>query len=77
MSKFAIDICVDHVWSGSGRVIDGSIVDCAAQFCDDYDASLSIYDDIEDAISEGNDSLQADLDGESKTITWSLTPIID
>lgn len=69
----AISISMDHVWAGSGKLIDGQIVDCSAQFCDDNDKSLEVYEMIEDSIEDGDDELTVELDGESRTMTWSIT----
>jgi hypothetical protein len=49
------------------------IEDCGAQFCDDNDASLKVYDSIEEAIEAGKESITVELDGESKKITWTVT----
>lgn len=67
-----ISISQDHVWAGSGKLIDGVISDCGAQFCDDNDRSLEIYDLIEAAISHGKDSMTVGIDGESHRLTWSI-----
>lgn len=67
-----ISISMDGTWAGSGRLVNGRIEDCGAQFCDDNDASLEIYDDIETAIGNGRDSVNVTIDGESHEITWSL-----
>ncbi len=75
-----IMIFVDQVWAGSGKlrgtvnVDDGvEIVDCGAQFCDDTDESLSVYELIEDAIDSGESSIKVELDGETKTISWTIS----
>ena len=67
-----ISISMNGTWAGSGRLVDGRIEDCGAQFCSDNDASLEIYDDIETAIGKGRDSVKVTIDGESHKITWSL-----
>lgn len=69
----AISISVDQIWAGSGKLRDGIIEDCGAQFCDDNDASLAIYEDIEEAIAAGLDHVDAEIDGETKRITWIIT----
>jgi hypothetical protein len=69
-----ISISVDNVWAGSGKLTDGVITDCSAQFCDDNDESLSVYEMIEEAIEEGEDSLKVELSDrdEAVVITWSI-----
>lgn len=68
-----ISISMDGIWAGSGQLRDGIIENCCAQFCDNNDASLLVYDLIEDAIANGHDSLKVEINGESKVISWSLT----
>ncbi len=68
-----ISISMDGVWSGSGKIRDGEIVDCSAQFCDDTDESLKVYEMIEEAIDDGRDSLVVELDGERREMTWTIT----
>jgi len=67
-----ISISMDGIWAGSGKLTNGIIEDCAAQFCDDNDASLAIYDDIETAIAAGRDSLKVKIDGQVRRLTWSI-----
>ena len=69
-----ISISVDNVWAGSGKLTNGIIEDCGAQFCDDNDESLNVYDLIEEAIAEGKDSLKVELSDrdEAVVITWSI-----
>ena len=69
-----IEICVDGVWAGSGKLrgdMDNGhqIVDCGAQFGADQDASEKVYEAIEDAIDEGDDEITVD----GKRITWTIT----
>lgn len=68
-----ISISMDGIWAGSGQLRDGTIENCGAQFCDDNDKSLAVYEQIEQAIAAGRDSLKVTIDGEAKTLTWSLT----
>lgn len=73
-SYTVIEICVDGVWAGSGKLrgdVDNGhqIVDCGAQFSDDQDASEKVYEAIEDAIDEGDDQITVD----GKRITWTIT----
>jgi hypothetical protein len=56
-----IGIIMDGVWAGTGNLVNGSIRDCGAQFCDDADESEVIYSLIEDAIAEGKDKLKVEL----------------
>ena len=69
-----ISIFQDQVWAGSGKLIDGIISDCGAQFCDDQDESENVYEMIEEAIEEGRDSLKVELSDrdEAVEITWSI-----
>jgi hypothetical protein len=72
-----IEIYVDQVWAGSGKLVRGNdecrIEDCGAQFCDDNDESIKVYDLIEEAIEAGKKSITVELEGESKKITWTVT----
>jgi hypothetical protein len=72
-----IEIYVDQVWAGSGKLAhrEGGyrIEDCGAQFCDDNDESMEVYDSIEEAIEAGKKSITVELEGESKKITWTVT----
>lgn len=69
-----ISISVDHVWAGSGRLVDGMIVDCGAQFCADPDESENVYELIEEAIENGNSSLKVELSDRDRAVllTWTL-----
>lgn len=69
----AISIAMDGVWAGSGKLRDGMIEDCGAQFSDNNDESLTVYAEIESAIARGDNSLTVDLDGESRKLTWTIT----
>tara|TARA_R110000868_G_scaffold84519_10_gene238237 strand:+ start:19 stop:252 length:234 start_codon:yes stop_codon:yes gene_type:complete len=65
-----IEIAVDNVWAGSGKLVNGEIVDCGAQFCDDTAESESVYATIEEAIESGYlDSVKF----RGQTITWTIT----
>ena len=68
-SYTVIEIAVDNVWAGSGKLFNGQIVDCGAQFCDDTTESESVYASIEDAIASGKDSVKF----RGQTITWTIT----
>lgn len=70
-----ISISVDGIWAGSGKIENGQIVDCAAQFCSDTDESEEIYELIEQAIAEGKGSVTVEYsdDDKSRRITWSIT----
>jgi hypothetical protein len=68
----AISISMDGTWAGSGKLRDGVIEDCGAQFCDDNDASLAVYDEIEAAIAAGRDSLTTEIAGTRRRLTWTI-----
>jgi hypothetical protein len=67
-----IEISMDGVWAGSGNLVDGRVDNCGAQFCDDTDRSLAVYDLIDAAIAAGKDSIKVDLDGHTRRITWHI-----
>ena len=69
-----ISISQNNVWAGSGKLSDGIISDCGAQFGANQDESEQVYEMIEDAIEEGKDSLNVELinPSETVTITWSI-----
>ena len=69
-----ISIAMDGVWAGSGKLVDGIIEDCGAQFCDDQDESENVYELIEEAIAEGKDSLKVELSkrDDAVEITWTI-----
>lgn len=71
----SISISMDGVWVGSGKLIDGIISDCGAQFGADQDESENVYELIEEAIEEGKDSIKVELsdrDDEYAIISWSI-----
>jgi len=68
-----ITISMDGTWAGDGKLRDGVIEDCSAQFCDDADASRDVYDAIEEAIAFGDSRIKIDIDGETKLIKWTIT----
>jgi len=68
-SYTVIEIAVDNVWAGSGKLRGGEIVDCGAKFCDDNRQSDSVYASIEDAIDSGKDSVTF----RGHKITWTIT----
>jgi hypothetical protein len=55
-----ITIYADNVWAGNGRLVGGSIVDCAAILGGTQDAADSIYEAIEETIADGDDQLTVD-----------------
>lgn len=73
-SYTTISISQDNVWAGSGKLIDGIISDCGAQFGADQDESEEVYEMIEEAIEDGKDSLKVELSDrdDAVTITWSI-----
>ena len=65
------------IWAGSGKLVDGEIVDCAAALAPEgltysdgaeAEASERAYDAIEDAISQGESECESD----GITYTWTL-----
>ena len=67
-----ISISVNGAWAGSGKLVNGRITDCGAQFCEDADESEEVYGLIEAAIDECRDSLSVDTDDGQLSITWSI-----
>ena len=69
-----ITISVNGTWAGDGKLCpcSGRIEDCSAQFCDDNEKSLAVYDAIEQAIDGLVGSVKVDIDGETKLIEWSI-----
>jgi len=68
-----ISISMDGTWAGSGKLRDGVIEDCGAQFCDDNDESLALYDRIEAAVATGQQSLRVTLSDDTQhALTWSI-----
>lgn len=69
-----ISISVDGVWAGSGRVVDGYIVDCGAVLAGGQDESDDVYDLIEEAIGEGLDhQIIEHADGTTHRYAWTIT----
>lgn len=70
-----ISISQDNVWAGDGKLIDGVISDCGAQFGADQDESENVYELIEEAIEEGKDSLKVELSDQDNAvvISWTIT----
>lgn len=71
-----ITISVDGTWAGDGKLRDGVIEDCGAQFCDDNDASMDVCDEIEAAIAAGKSRIKVDIDGETNLIEWTITEAV-
>ena len=69
-----ISISVDGIWAGSGKLTDGVISDCGAQFGADQDESENVYEMIEEAIMEGKDSIRVELSDRDDAVelTWSI-----
>jgi len=67
-----IVISVDGKWFGSGKMVNGRIEDCAANFCDDSDESEAIYRLIEEKIEKRADQMTVDIDGVDRLIEWSF-----
>ena len=74
MTTAQISISVDGIWAGSGKLENGQIVDCGAQFCNDTDESEEIYEMIEVAIANGKSSVTVEHsdDDANHKITWSI-----
>lgn len=74
-----ISISMDGVWAGSGYLHNGTIEDCGAQFCDDNDESLELYEMIEEAIAAGRDHVDVEISDDDAThrITWSIVEPIE
>ena len=68
-----ITISMGGTWAGDGKLRDGRIEDCSAQFCDDADESLAVYDEIEAAIDGPTGRVRLTIDGETKLIEWTIT----
>lgn len=68
-----ISIYQDGVFAGSGDFINGSIANCAAQFCDDNDESMEVYETIDEAIGCHETEVGFTFsDGSKRTYTWDL-----
>lgn len=68
-----ISICQDHVWAGDGKLTDGVISDCGAQFGDDQSESENVYELIEEAIEEDRDRLRVEMsDGTTIELSWTI-----
>jgi hypothetical protein len=68
-----ISIYQDGVWAGTGDFLNDSIQNCAAQFCDDNDESMDVYEAIEEAINLGESQVKVEFaDGSKHTYTWDL-----
>lgn len=70
-----IEICNDSVWAGAGRVVNGYIADVPVQWCDDADESENVYEEIEDAIANGDDSVRVSTSDGTLNLSWILTPL--
>ena len=80
MSSYTvIEISANGSWAGSGKLIDGRIEDCAANFCNDDSESLKVYELIEKAIAEGENAISIQLAGYiNLNIDWVITePAVD
>lgn len=65
-----ISIYRDDVWAGDGILLDdGVISDCAAELGEDHTESDATYEAIEDAIMDGDESVERP-DG---TYTWTIS----
>lgn len=70
----AIQISVDGIFAGAGRLVGGIIEDCGAQFCSDSDESENVYELIEGAIADGLASVRVDLsDDRLIRVSWNIS----
>ena len=69
-----IIISLNDIWAGSGDLIDGRIENCGAQFCDDNDESLGVYDAIEQVMTHGVTAITVPGIG---VVSWEITPPTD
>lgn len=65
----SINIYRNGVWAGTGKVIDGQIVDCAAQLGPNADESEDTYCAIEENLEEDGDTEVERPDG---VYTWNI-----
>lgn len=68
-----ISIYQDGVWAGTGDFRNDCVENCSAQFCDNTDESMEVYESIEEAI--GCDETEVEFtfsDGTKHTYTWDL-----
>jgi hypothetical protein len=69
-----ISIYQDGIFAGCGDYANETIQNCAAQFCDDNDESMDVYEAIEEAINLGGSKVKIEFaDGSKHTYTWDLT----
>lgn len=73
-SYTTISIIQDNVLACSGKLRDGVIYDCGAQFGADQDESENVYELIEEAIAAGKDEITVEFSDcdDAVTITWSI-----
>jgi hypothetical protein len=70
-----ITIYADGVWAGEGKLMGGTIEDCAAILGGSQDAAEAIYERIEDEIAAGDESEARDGDGitiDGVSYSWTL-----
>jgi hypothetical protein len=67
-----IVISVDGKWFGSGKLVNGRIEGCAANFCDEADESEAIYQLIEEKIEKRGTHMTVEIDGLQRLIEWSI-----
>lgn len=65
-----IQIFADNAWAGDGKLINGTIEDCAAILGGSQDAADDAYAAIEEAIEAGEASVTVD----DVEYTWQVTP---
>lgn len=70
-----ITIYADNVFAGTGRLVGGIIEDCPAILGGSQDACEKIYEAIEDAIADGDESEARDGDGikiDGVSYSWDI-----
>ena len=73
MNYATISISANGTWAGSGKLVNGRIEDCGAQFCDDNEESLKAYDLIEEANERGDDNISIQIAGYiNLNISWDI-----
>ena len=68
-----ISLAMDGYHVGWGRLVNGCVDNCDVNWSTDNSLSLAIYDKIDSAIASQKTSLTTVIDGEERTIAWSLS----
>jgi hypothetical protein len=72
-TSYDISISADGIWAGSGIYEDGNIRDCAAILGGSQDDAETIYEMIEDAITEMDAPADGEIEADGVTYSWTLT----